>query len=92
MVSKCFEHNGLMYYFSIDFNHDRGWHNLELVQNLTGKRSTIKTRNANGYAIKINKSGVSADGGAAGAFRFLSDCISNDFMMCYVYKIVDMFA
>ena len=86
MVSKCFEYNGLMYYFSIDFN------KLELVQNLTGKRSTIKTRNASGYAIKINKSGVSADGGAAGVFRFLSDCISNDFMMCYVYKIVDMFA
>ena len=86
MVSKCFEYNGLMYYFSIDFN------KLELVQNLTGKRSTIKTRNASGYAIKINKSGVSADGGAAGVFRFLSDCISNDFMMCYVYNVVDMFS
>lgn len=92
MVSKCFEYNGLMYYFSIDFNNERGWHKLELVQHLTGKRSTIKTRNAGGYAIKINKSGVSADDGAAGVFRFLSDCIQNDFMMCYVYKIVDMFA
>lgn len=91
MVSKYFIYNGLMYYFSIDFNPGRGWYNLELVQNLTGKRTAIKTRNANGYAIKINKSGVSADGGARGVFCFLNDCIKNDFMMCYVYKIIDLF-
>lgn len=91
MVSKCFEYNGLMYYFSIAFTPARGWHNLELVRVLSGDRVQIKTRTASGYAIKINKSGVSADGGAGGVFRFLADCIKNDFMMCYVYKVCEMF-
>lgn len=91
MVTKCFEYNGFMYYFSIAFTPARGWHNLELVRVLSGDRRQIKTRNASGVAIKINKSCVAADGGAAGVFRFLSDCIKNDFMMCYVYKICELF-
>ena len=92
MTSKCFEYDGLMYYFSIAFTPARGWHNLELVRVLSGDRIQIKTRAASGYAIKINKSGVSADGGALGVFNFLNDCIKNDFAMCYVRRVCELFA
>lgn len=91
MISKYFEYNDLMYYFSIDFTPARGWYNLQLVRALGGDCKQIKTRAASGYAIKINKSGVSADGGAVGVFNFLNDCIKNDFMMCYVYKVCELF-
>ena len=92
MVSEYFEYNELMYYFKIDDNPGRGWHNLTLVRALGGERKQIKAKRLPGYAIKINKSGVAADGGAVGVFNFLNDCIKNNFMMCYVYRVCDLFA
>lgn len=44
-----------------------------------------------GYAIKINKKSISAGNGARGVFSFIADCIKNDFMMTYVYKIIKAF-
>lgn len=92
MVSNWFLYNNKYYRFVIDYAPNKGFYNLELVQAIDGPRVKIKTRAASGYAIKINKSGVYADGGARGAFNFLADCIKNDFMMCYVYKICELFA
>ena len=92
MTSNYFEYNGFMYYFLIDYNPARGWYNLELVRALGGDRKPIKTRSVSGYAIKINKSGIAADGGALGVFNFLNDCIKNDFSMCYVRRVCELFA
>lgn len=52
---------------------------------------TIPVRNADGYAVKINKKSCSADGGAYGLFKFIRRCIDNDFMMVYVNRIVENF-
>ena len=91
MVSEMFIYNDLVYRFAIDYDSKKGWHNLELVRLADNVRYKIKTRNADGFAIKVNKTCVSADGGAVGVFNFISDCIKKDFAMCYVYKICEIF-
>ena len=56
----------------------------EIIQN-------IPVKTLDGYSIKINKKSISAADGARGAFSFIRNCIRNDFMMCYVYKIIENF-
>ena len=59
------------------------------VLTLNGKE--IKCNVKNGFAIKINKKSVSADKGAEGVFEFVKKCISENFAMCYVWKIIEIF-
>ena len=41
-----------------------------------------------GFAYKINKKSVSAFGGAYGLFKYIKNCIEQDFCMCYVRAII----
>ena len=49
----------------------------------------IPVRDCDAYRVKINKKSLSAAGGARGLFCFISDCIKNDFMLSWVWKICD---
>lgn len=89
MSSFPFKYNDVKYQFKI-YDTPLG-PDLELVRVDDNTHFKIKTRAAAGVAIKINKRCVSADGGAVGVFNFLNDCIKNDFMMCYVYKVCELF-
>ncbi len=98
MIERLYKSNYL-FEFSINFDGDK-WDNFitVLVYELksVGAYGYIKTvkipvKFAPGYAIKINKKSCSNANGARGLFSFISDCIKNDFMMVYVYKIISNF-
>ena len=86
MTSKMFSFAGALWYFSIEYN-GKTWSRLQLV-NVNGMRAEIKTYRRPGYAISITQKAVYADDAALGAFRFFCDCINNDFMMDYVFRVV----
>lgn len=56
------------------------------------KQYRIPVKQADGFAVKINKKSCQADGGAYALFKFIKNCIDQDFMMIYVNKIIDTFA
>ena len=90
MSTFRFKYNDVKYQFKI-YNTPLGWRDLCLVRVDDNTHFKIKTRAAAGVAIKINKRCVSADGGAMGVFDFLCRCIRDNFMMCYVYKVCELF-
>lgn len=53
--------------------------------------SRVPVKDAPGVAIKINKKSLAADGGADRLIHFIARCIREDFMMCYVNRIIDQF-
>lgn len=60
--------------------------------NLEWEKSVkIPVKDAPGFSIKVNKKSLSADGGAYGAFRFIRNCINEDFCMVYVNRIIENF-
>ena len=61
------------------------------VRCASGNMVSVRVHPSNDYRIKINKKSVVASGGAYGLFCFLSDCIRNDFMMCYVNAFIRQF-
>lgn len=60
--------------------------------NLEWEKSVkIPVKDVSGFAIKVNKKSLSAEGGAYGAFRFIRNCINEDFCMVYVNRIIENF-
>lgn len=51
-------------------------------------KKNIKVIDTPEYTYKIQKTQISAAGGAAGLYKFLSDCYKNNFMVCVADKIL----
>ena len=90
--------NGYMFRFSIHHN-GRVWGDNLIITafendgavNTELCRVAVPVRDAAGLAVRINKRSCSAAGGALGLYSFIADCIKNDFMLDWVYKIVRAF-
>lgn len=52
----------------------------------------IPVRDLPGYAYRINKRSMSADGGAYGLFKYIRRCVNADLNMVSVYKIILAFS
>ena len=88
--------NGYMFRFSIHHNGLVWGDNLIITafgsaDNAELCRVAVPVRDAAGLAVRINKRSCSAAGGALGLYCFVSDCIKNNLMMDWVYKIVRAF-
>lgn len=92
-MKTAFVKDGTRYTFHAD---DKGADNfITLVINAVNleweKSVKIPVKDAPGFSIKVNKKSLSADGGAYGAFRFIRNCINEDFCMVYVNRIIENF-
>ena len=97
MVTRT-RRNGALYSFYLIHEETRsGWkHYIKAVKTPDDEKQpeiikNIPVKTLDGYSIKINKKSISAADGARGAFSFIRNCIRNDFMMTYVYKIIETF-
>lgn len=78
-------------YNNLTFYQPNKTDNFLRVRCASGNIVSVRVHDSIDYRIKINKKSVVASGGAYGLFCFLSDCIRNDFMMCYVNAFVRQF-
>ena len=86
MLTRYF-HNDMQYVFTYDIDSDY----ITIKNYDTGVEKSIRVRDSADYRIQINKRTLNANGGARGAFCFLSDCIRQDFMLVYVNKVIENF-
>lgn len=88
--------NGILYTFYLHKSEFcAGWKNyitLVITSDTEEKTINIPVNEIDGYSVKINKKSVSASNGACGLFCFIADCIKNNFMLCWVAKIIRNFS
>lgn len=81
--------NGRLYSFYID-PAGKGW--KEYIRIVSGTRVVyVPVKECSDFRVKINKKSISAAGGSAALFSFISNCIREDFMTVYIDKIIKTF-
>ena len=89
MITR-FCYGGYNIAFEIHHNNYGGWLNY-LTLWIDDRFVKIWVRDVPGYAVTITKKSCGAHDGAVGLFNFISRCVRDNFMMCYVLKIVRTF-
>lgn len=54
-----------------------------------GTTKTISVRDISGYVYKLNKSGISANGGAEALFKYVDKCLYGRFCECHAWGILN---
>lgn len=83
--------NDTLYTFYVPEENGKIIDNHKIIIAITTSESetvkTIKVNDISGYAYKINKKSISADGGAYGLIKFINRCLFNNTMIDCVKQI-----